>query len=74
MNNLRRLDLGLAVVAALVSVGGLAGAQQQKGPRGVGPKDIEKLQALIDDYKTRASQGDKDQRKHLPGKRGPGRK
>ena len=51
MNNLRRLDLGLAVVAALVSVGGLAGAQQQKGPRGVGPKDIEKLQALIDDYK-----------------------
>src|SRR5437879_2648930 len=51
MNNLRRLDLGLAVIAALVSVGGLAGAQQQKGPRGVGPKDIEKLQALIDDYK-----------------------
>jgi cyclase len=51
MNNLRRLALGLAVVAALVSVGGLAGAQQQKGPKGVGPQDIEKLQALIDDYK-----------------------
>ena len=51
MNNLRRLALGLAAAAALVSVGGLAGAQQQEGPKGVSPKDIEKLQALIDDYK-----------------------
>ncbi len=51
MNDLRRLGLGLAVIAVLVSVGRLAVAQQRQGPKGVSPKDIEKLQALIDDYK-----------------------
>jgi hypothetical protein len=51
MNYLRRLALGLAAVAALVSVGRLAGAQQRQGPKGVSPQDIEKLQGLIDDYK-----------------------
>jgi cyclase len=50
MNNLSRVAFGLAAVAALVSVGRLASAQQQ-GPKGVSPKDIEKLQSLIDDYK-----------------------
>ena len=49
MNNLRRLAFGLGVTAALLSCR-LAGAQQQV-PKGVTPKDVEKLQALIDDYK-----------------------
>src|SRR5215471_52274 len=49
MNNVRRLALGLAVIAAFVTCG-LAGAQQG-GPKGVSPKDLERLQALIDDYK-----------------------
>ncbi len=50
MTNLRTAAFGLSVVAVLVSAGRLASAQQQ-GPKGVSPKDIEKLQALIDDYK-----------------------
>ena len=50
MNNLRRLALGLAVTAAFVSCAWLAAAQQP-GPKGVNPKDKERLQALIDGYK-----------------------
>jgi cyclase len=49
MNNRRRLAFGLAVIATFLSCR-VAGAQQQV-PKGVTPKDVEKLQALIDDYK-----------------------
>jgi cyclase len=50
MNNLRKLALGLAAIAALVSVATLAEAQQQ-WPKGVSEKDIQSLQALIDAYR-----------------------
>ena len=50
MNNLRELALGLAAIAAFVSVAPLARAQQQR-IKGVSSKDIQSVQTLIDDYK-----------------------
>jgi glyoxylase-like metal-dependent hydrolase (beta-lactamase superfamily II) len=50
MNYFRELALGLAAIAALVSVATLADAQQQ-WPKGVSDKDIQSLQALIDAYR-----------------------
>jgi glyoxylase-like metal-dependent hydrolase (beta-lactamase superfamily II) len=49
MNNLKRLALGLAAIAGFVSVAPQTRAQQ--GPKGLNPKDVERLQSLIDDYK-----------------------
>lgn len=49
MNDPRKLALGLAAIAALASLATQAWAQQ--GPKGVNPKDVERLQSLIDDYK-----------------------
>jgi glyoxylase-like metal-dependent hydrolase (beta-lactamase superfamily II) len=51
MNNLRKLAVGLAAIAAFVSVATRAVAQQHQVPiKGLSQKDIQSLQALIDDY------------------------
>ena len=49
MNNLRKLALAVAAMGAFVSVASLAEAQQRP-IKGVNSKDIQSLQALIDDY------------------------
>ena len=49
MNDQRKLALGMAAIAGLVSLATQARAQQ--GPKGLNPKDVERLQSLIDDYK-----------------------
>jgi len=51
MNNFRKLALGLAAVAAFVSVATRAAAQQQRPIKGVSEKDVQSLQTLIDDYR-----------------------
>jgi len=51
MNNLRRLGFCVALIAVSIAAGNRAAAQQQHEPKGVSAKDVEKLQALIDDYK-----------------------
>jgi cyclase len=50
MNNLRELGLGLAAIAAFISVAVPAAAQQPR-PKGVSEKDEQSLQALIDAYR-----------------------
>jgi cyclase len=51
MNNLMKLALGPAALGAFMSWALLAGAQQQKPLKEASHEDIQKLQALIDDYK-----------------------
>lgn len=49
MNNFRKLVFGLGVIAAFVPC--RLAVAQQRGPKGVTPKDVERLQGLINDYK-----------------------
>jgi cyclase len=51
MNNLRKLALGLAAIAAFVSVATPAAPQPQVPIKGISQKDIQSLQALIDAYR-----------------------
>jgi cyclase len=51
MYDLRKVALALAVISALLSVATPARAQQQQEPKGLSRKDVDSLQALIDDYK-----------------------
>jgi cyclase len=49
MNDPRKLAFGLAAIAGLLSLA--TQARAQLGPKRLNPKDVERLQALIDDYK-----------------------
>jgi cyclase len=51
MYNLRLPALGLAMFGAFMSFASLSAARRQEQPKGVSRKDIDSLQALIDDYK-----------------------
>jgi cyclase len=51
VNDLMRLGFCVALIAVFIAAGNRAAAQQQHEPKGVSAKDVERLQALIDDYK-----------------------